>query len=206
MTEQVQSYAEPFEGRVFTELAQLLPDDAICFASSSMPVRDMDTFYPPSDRRIRFLANRGANGIDGVVSTSLGAAAAGQGRVVLVIGDIAFYHDMNGLLASKLHSLDALVILVNNDGGGIFSFLPQAAHPEHFEALFGTPHGLHFRHVAELYDAIFCDADDWSAFRSTVQAALQGRGLHIVQVRTNRETNVTMHRAIWKAVRDALAR
>jgi 2-succinyl-5-enolpyruvyl-6-hydroxy-3-cyclohexene-1-carboxylate synthase len=113
---------------------------------------------------------------------------------------------MNGLLAAKLHALDALIVLVNNDGGGIFSFLPQAAHPKHFEALFGTPHGLDFEHTAQLYDAKFCDAPDWETFRAGVKEGLQGKGLHIVQVRTDRATNVTMHRAIWKAVSNALSR
>ncbi len=202
----IASYVEPFEGRVFTELAELLPDDTICFASSSMPVRDMDTFFPSKEKQLRFLSNRGANGIDGVVSTALGAGAAGQGRLVLVIGDIAFFHDMNGLLAAKLHALDALIVLVNNDGGGIFSFLPQAAYPKHFERLFGTPHGLEFEHAAQLYEAKFCDAADWEMFRAVVRKGLEGKGLHIVQVRTNREPNVTMHRAIWKAVHDALSR
>lgn len=201
---QIASYPDPFEGRVFTELAELLPDDATCFASSSMPVRDMDTFFPSSDRRIRFLSNRGANGIDGVVSTALGTSAAGAGPLVLVIGDLALYHDMNGLLAAKQHHLNALIILVDNDGGGIFSFLPQAAYPEHFEKLFGTPHGLDFQHAATLYDATFTDAADWDTFRSAVRNGLNAPGLKIIRVKTNRATNVTMHRAIWQAVSQSL--
>jgi 2-succinyl-5-enolpyruvyl-6-hydroxy-3-cyclohexene-1-carboxylate synthase len=198
---------EPFEGRAFAELARLLPDGATLFASSSMPVRDLDTFFPASERRIRFLSNRGANGIDGVISSALGAraASASDGPLLLAIGDIAFYHDMNGLLAAKLHGLDATILLLNNDGGGIFSFLPQAAYPEHFEALFGTPHGLDFRPAAELYGARYHRVEHWGDFRRTVGDALDAPGLKIVELRTERSRNVALHRQIWPAVFAAVA-
>lgn len=205
MANQVESYPGMFEGRVFSELAEWLPDGATCFLSSSMPVRDADTFFASSRRNIRFLSNRGANGIDGVVSTALGAGAGIAGPVVLVIGDLALYHDMNGLLAAKLHQLSATIVLVNNDGGGIFSFLPQAAYPAQFEALFGTPHGLDFQHTANLYGATFHDAQDWTTFRDAIRESVTSNGLDVIQVRTNRDSNVTMHRAVWQAVSQELS-
>jgi 2-succinyl-5-enolpyruvyl-6-hydroxy-3-cyclohexene-1-carboxylate synthase len=201
---QVAEFTEPFEGRVFTELAACLPERATVFASSSMPVRDLDTFFPGDERPLRFLSNRGANGIDGVVSTALGVSAATGDPLVLVIGDLALYHDMNGLLAAKLHRLRATVILINNDGGGIFSFLPQAAHPEHFEQLFGTPHGLAFKPAAELYGATYRRVETWADFRAAVRAGVHGDRLMIVEMRTDRQSNVTMHRQVWKAVSAAL--
>jgi 2-succinyl-5-enolpyruvyl-6-hydroxy-3-cyclohexene-1-carboxylate synthase len=203
---QLAGYSELFEGSVFTELAAVLPDDATVFASSSMPVRDMDTFMPGSGKAIRFMANRGANGIDGVVSSALGASAASTHPLALVIGDVAFYHDMNGLLAAKLHQLNATVVLINNNGGGIFSFLPQADYPEHFEQLYGTPHGLDFRHAAELYGAHYTVAADWPAFREAVTRSITTGRLNIVEVQTNRERNVILHRSVWKAVSEALAK
>ncbi len=205
MAAQFEEFDELFEGRVFTELAACLPDRATCFVSSSMPVRDLDTFFPGDSRAIRFLSNRGANGIDGVVSSALGASAVTGGPLVLVIGDLAFYHDLNGLLAARLHQLRATVILIHNDGGGIFSFLPQAAHPEHFEPLFGTPHRLDFRPTAEMYGATFHRAETWVGFRAAVTHGLQSEGLTIVEVRTNRERNVVMHRQVWKMVSEALS-
>ena len=205
VTAKAESFEELFEGRVFTELADCLPEGALCFVSNSMPVRDLDTFWPSHGRAIRFLANRGANGIDGIVSSALGASAASQGPLILVIGDLAFYHDLNGLLAAKLNHLRATVILTNNDGGGIFSFLPQAAHPEHFEQLFGTPHGLDFRPAAEMYGATFSRIADWRSLRAAVNAGSQAAGVTIVEVPTHREPNVSMHRAIWQAVSAALA-
>ena len=101
---------------------------ALLWAGNSMPVRDMDGWLPGTARAIRPLSNRGANGIDGVVSTALGAAAAEVGPVALVVGDVSFLHDLNALVAARLHGLSATIVLVDNDGGGIFSFLPQAQH------------------------------------------------------------------------------
>jgi 2-succinyl-5-enolpyruvyl-6-hydroxy-3-cyclohexene-1-carboxylate synthase len=207
--QRLQEVDEPFEGKVFAELSEMLPDGSIVYVGNSMPVRDLDSFFPGNNRAIRFLGNRGASGIDGLVSSGLGAAAAGAGPVVLVIGDLAFYHDMNGLLAAKLYQLTATIVLVNNDGGGIFSFLPQAAYPEHFEALFGTPHGLDFRHAAQMYGASYARAGTWDAFRGQVRESLAragtGReGLSIVEVRTGRDRNVVLHREIWAAVEGAV--
>ncbi|HWS44459.1 MAG TPA: 2-succinyl-5-enolpyruvyl-6-hydroxy-3-cyclohexene-1-carboxylic-acid synthase, partial [Acidimicrobiia bacterium] len=138
------------EPALIADLADVLPHGAAVFAGNSMPVRDVDSFFASSGARLRFMANRGVNGIDGVVSSALGAATV-VGPLVLVAGDLSFYHDMNGLLAAKRHAIDATIVLVNNDGGGIFSFLPQAQHPERFEELFGTPHGLNFAAAAAVY-------------------------------------------------------
>ena len=198
------SLEESFEGRALAEAAEAMPDGGTLFVSSSMPVRDLDTFGRGASRRVRVLANRGANGIDGVVSAALGAAAASEGPLVLAIGDIALYHDMNGLLAGRQFGVNATVVLINNDGGGIFSFLPQASHPEHFERLFGTPHGLDFAHAARLYGAEYCRASSWETFRGALRAGIAGTGLHLVEIRTERARNVELHRAAREAVGRAL--
>src|SRR5215469_3795203 len=153
----IQDFNDLFEGRVFTELAGLLPDGTTFYAGNSMPVRDLDTFFWCSEPRLRIMGNRGASGIDGVVSSALGASAvAGQNEpTVLVLGDLSFFHDLNGLLAARLYQLNLTVVLINNDGGGIFSFLPQAAYPEHFEQLFGTPTGLDFRLAVQMFGGQF---------------------------------------------------
>jgi 2-succinyl-5-enolpyruvyl-6-hydroxy-3-cyclohexene-1-carboxylate synthase len=111
---------------------------------------------------------------------------------------------MNGLLAAKLHRLRATIVLVNNDGGGIFSFMPQAAYPEHFEELFGTPHGLEFRHAAALYGATFVHAASWDAFRAAMAGAMKTDGLSIVEVRTSRDRNAILHQDVWRAVEESL--
>jgi 2-succinyl-5-enolpyruvyl-6-hydroxy-3-cyclohexene-1-carboxylate synthase len=194
---------ELFDGKVFAELATLMPDDAILYVGNSMPTRDMDTFFSGSGRKIRFLANRGANGIDGVVSSGLGASAADDRPLVLVLGDVSFYCDTNGLLAAAQYKLNATIIVINNDGGGIFSFLPQANTPE-FETLFGTPHGLNFQPIAGMYGAAFTRVTTWDDFRAAVQTSINSGGLSIVEVPTERNRNVTLHREVWKSVSEAL--
>ncbi len=192
-----------FEGRIFAELRRLLPDGATLFVGNSMPVRDLDTFFGATDTAIRTLCNRGANGIDGVISTALGASVECTGPLVLAIGDLSFYHDMNGLLAAKQYGLNATIVLINNDGGGVFSFLPQAEHREHFETLYGTPHGLDFRDAVRLYGGEYLRSDTWSDFRAAIVRGIASPGLTVVEVRTDREQNVRLHRDVWSAVAEA---
>ena len=188
------------EPRVFVELADLLPPGATLFAGNSMPVRDLDTFFPGGTRAVRFLANRGASGIDGVVSTALGVSTVHPGPILLTIGDLSFYHDLNGLLAVQQHQLHATIVLLHNDGGGIFSFLPQAQDQEHFEELFGTPHGLDFRPAAEMYGLRYQRPACWEEFRTAVRRSLDAPGVTLIEVRTERHANVELHRGLWKAV------
>lgn len=192
------------EPAVFADLADVLPDGATLYAGNSMPVRDLDTFFPSSERGVRFLANRGANGIDGVVSSALGASVTSDGSLVLVIGDLSFYHDMNGLLAAKRHGLSATIVLINNDGGGIFSFLPQAEHPVQFEELFGTPHELDFRAACELYGLGYERAESRRGFREGVARSIAAPGVQVIEVRTERAANVALHRELWRAVSAAV--
>ena len=192
------------EPEVFNELDSVLPSGAILFAGNSMPVRDLDSFCSSDSRPARFLANRGASGIDGVVSTALGVSSVSASPCVLVIGDLSLYHDMNGLLAARQHGLHATIVLLHNDGGGIFSFLPQAEVVASFEELFGTPHGLDFRHAAELYDLNYCEVEKRSAFRAALEKSFRRPGVSMIVVHTNREANVHLHRRLWQAVSQRL--
>jgi 2-succinyl-5-enolpyruvyl-6-hydroxy-3-cyclohexene-1-carboxylate synthase len=192
------------EPKVFEQLGERLPADSLLYVGNSMPVRDLDDFFGSRENPVRILGNRGVNGIDGVVSSALGAGAALGSRVVLVIGDLSFYHDMNGLLAAKLHSLDATIILVNNDGGGIFNFLPQAEHPETFERFFGTPTGLDFRAGVEMYGGRFYRPNDWAEFHRSLDSSTGERGLSVIEVRIDRAENARRHAEIWDSVKTAL--
>lgn len=204
ITKELKGMERIFEGKVFQELTSLLPDGAVLYVGSSMPIRDLESFFLGSESRIRILANRGTNGIDGIVSSALGVATA-KVPVVLVLGDLSFYHDLNGLLAAKLHSLQATIILVNNDGGGIFSFLPQAELSEAFEPLFGTPTGLDFRPAVEMYGGHFIRVEGWEEFRSAVAQGISGNKLTVIEIRTNRKENFSLHRHIWSRVEEAVA-
>jgi 2-succinyl-5-enolpyruvyl-6-hydroxy-3-cyclohexene-1-carboxylate synthase len=174
------------------------------FAGNSMPIRDMDSFFPPTSKGVRCLANRGASGIDGVVSTALGASTVSQGPTVLVIGDLSFYHDMNGLLAAKRFGLKATIVLINNDGGGIFSFLPQHDDAQHFEALWGTPHGLDFSHVAGLYGIGFQRVTTRDEYKAALKASFEADGVQVIEIKTDREENLRLHQRIWDEVATAV--
>jgi 2-succinyl-5-enolpyruvyl-6-hydroxy-3-cyclohexene-1-carboxylate synthase len=182
---------ELFEPRVHRDLAALLPSGSTVFVASSMPVRDLESFLPASDRELRFLANRGANGIDGMVSSGLGAAATAPERTYLLTGDLGLYHDMNGLLAILRLGVEATVVVLNNGGGGIFDFLPIARHREGYEELFGTPTGLDLAKVADLYGMEFTRIGVYA----DLPHALSRPGL--VEVPLDRARNVELHRELF---------
>ena len=189
------------EPRLAAELGSWLPPDATLVVAASMPIRDVETFFPARRHDVpRVLANRGANGIDGTVSTAFGIASATAGPVVLLIGDVAFAHDVGGLLAARRLGLALTVVLVNNDGGGIFNFLPVAREGEAFDRHVTTSHGLDFAHAAALYG---CDHQRVSApeqLRRAVSEGLTASRTKVIEVATDRAANVDLHRRVWEAV------
>jgi 2-succinyl-5-enolpyruvyl-6-hydroxy-3-cyclohexene-1-carboxylate synthase len=186
------------EPRIAAELGVRLPPDATLVVASSMPVRDVETFFPARDSPPRVLSNRGANGIDGTVSTAFGVAAAGA-RTVLLTGDVALAHDIGGLLAARRVDLPLAIVLLNNDGGGIFHFLPVEKEGIDFQRHVATPHGLDFAHAAALYGLGHELAETPEAFRAALDRAL-GAEAAIIEVRTDRTENVELHRRVWQAV------
>ncbi|HEX8818391.1 MAG TPA: 2-succinyl-5-enolpyruvyl-6-hydroxy-3-cyclohexene-1-carboxylic-acid synthase [Archangium sp.] len=195
------------EMRIAHEVVGAIPEGANLFVSSSMPIRDVDAFAPAAGRRIRVLANRGANGIDGIVSSALGVAVASERPTVLLTGDLAFLHDVGGLLTARRCGVSLTVVVVNNDGGGIFSFLPIAQAEgarKHYESLWGTPHGVDLSHAAALYDARFRRPDSPQALRAALAEGLKG-GLHLIEARVaERTTNVDLHRRLFAKLGAAL--
>jgi 2-succinyl-5-enolpyruvyl-6-hydroxy-3-cyclohexene-1-carboxylate synthase len=213
------------EPAVATELGVLLPERATLFVASSMPVRDIETFWPLRPDPPRVLCNRGANGIDGIVSSAFGAAAADRGPVVLLIGDVALAYDIGGLLAARRLGLKLTIVLLNNEGGGIFDFLPVAragtarepkpsatGRPESGEAderdiytrHIATPTGLDFAHAATLYGLEHRHVSDVAGLRSALEQTLAGDRSGIIEVRGERAANVELHRQVWSAVEGAI--
>jgi 2-succinyl-5-enolpyruvyl-6-hydroxy-3-cyclohexene-1-carboxylate synthase len=195
---------EVSEVSAISDLAAIIPDGGYLFAGNSMPVRDIDGFFATRDKHVTLLGSRGASGIDGVVSTALGVAARTGAPTALLIGDLSFYHDMNGLLAAQRHGLNATIVLINNDGGGIFSFLPQHEQSEDFELLFGTPHGLDYSHVAPLYGVGFQRVATREDYREALRSSFLSPGVQVIEVRTDREENLRLHQRIWAAVAEAV--
>ena len=212
MTAWLAGLDEAFEGAPFPALEAALPDGAVLWAGNSMPVRDLDSWLPPTSRAITVRSNRGANGIDGVVSTALGSAAVADGPVALVVGDLSFLHDLNALVAARLHRLSATIVLVNNDGGGIFSFLPQATAdapgtglPEHYEELFGTPHGIDVGPIVQALGGEHRRVGH-RELAGAIAESIGRPGVQVLELRTERARNVALHREVAKVVAEALER
>ena len=204
LDELLREQAEPFEGYAPVALTSAVREVTTVVLGNSMIIRDADSFMPSQSRALRFVGTRGASGIDGVVSTAVGAAAAGTGPVAAIVGDLSFLHDLNGLWALRRHHLSLLVALVNNDGGGIFHFLPQAdlASAE-FEEWFGTPHGIDFSSAIAAFGGrlVRPEPTEWLA---ALRGAATMPGLTVVELRTDRERNVAQHREAWARVDAAL--
>ncbi len=181
-----------------------LPSEATLFVAASMPVRDVEEFLAVRDDGPVVLANRGANGIDGTVSAAFGTAAVSAGPVVLLIGDVALAHDIGGLLAARRTAVQLTVVLINNDGGGIFEFLPIAGHPQAFNEHVATPHGLAFRSAAEFYGLDHVAVTEVGGFTAALDRALSDDTSTIIEVRTDRAANRRLHAEIATASAAAL--
>lgn len=188
------------EGEAVRCLFDVLPENNTVYVGNSMAIRDVDTFFLTTAKQLRVLANRGANGIDGVVSSGLGAAAVNGSPVTLLLGDLSFFHDLNGLLAAKQYHVNITILLINNNGGGIFSFLPQVNHPDHFEALFGTPVDIEFEHAIKMYGGNYCQVTQQTDLQRALEKSYQEKGLAVIEVNTDREQNRQWHRERWQAI------
>jgi 2-succinyl-5-enolpyruvyl-6-hydroxy-3-cyclohexene-1-carboxylate synthase len=196
----------PTEPGIARAMVDCLPHETTLVVSSSMPVRDVEWFARPR-QDVRVLANRGANGIDGVVSTVLGAAASRPGHPTAgLLGDLALLHDVGALLGAAVRGLNCVLVVVDNDGGGIFSFLPQAsALPEDdFERLFVTPHGLDLAGLARLHGLATCEVDRVDELERAVQAGFKAAATTVIVVRTEQRANVRVHDELHAAVATAL--
>ena len=193
------------EGHVVRALSARLPEAGQVFIGSSMPIRAADSFWPIARVQQRFFANRGASGIDGLVSSGLGVATGrNPSPTVLLLGDLSLYHDMNGLWALQRHGIRATLVVCDNNGGGVFNFLPQAEHQDVFEEIFATPLGLDLSQVARLYGLVYSPVSDRSGLEPAIADAIAAPTPTMVVVRFKREDSVSGHRLCWEAAASAL--
>lgn len=190
-------------GAVRAALAAV-PEDGALVVSSSMPVRDLE-WFAPGRPDVCVFANRGANGIDGVLSTAVGIALGG-GPVVCLTGDLAFVHDLGGLVGLPRRGVDLAIVVVDNGGGGIFSFLPQAQmlRPELFEQLYSTPHGLDLAAVSRALGLPATTVSTQAGLESELVGWRERPGVQVIVANSDRETNVAVHDRLAAAVVDAL--
>lgn len=182
-------------------LERALAPNTHLFISNSMPIRDIDSYYLPQTKFCYLYCNRGANGIDGVISSALGMSSQFQNNVLL-IGDLAFFHDMNGLMMAYRYALQLRIIVINNNGGGIFSFLPQVGSTD-FETVFGTPQNLSIKQTALLYHAEYTRIQNSADFVKKLQHS--PHGLEIIEVITDRAANVEQHQNTVQQIKQKLS-
>ncbi len=188
------------EGSAMAAAVAAVPSDANLFVSNSMPVRDLDAFGAPAETPIHVYGNRGASGIDGIVSSALGVQVGSGKKTVAVLGDIALCHDMNGLLAAAKYELDVTFVVIHNDGGGIFQALAIHDHEPAFTSYFVTPHGLDFGDVAKVYGIPHSRVTDAEGLREAMKSALDAGGPALIEIPSDREASHLRRQGVADAV------
>jgi 2-succinyl-5-enolpyruvyl-6-hydroxy-3-cyclohexene-1-carboxylate synthase len=201
LTEALGGATEISEPALHRALGAAHADGDLVYTSSSMPIRDQEAFLPASSTDVSFLSNRGANGIDGLISSGIGAAQASGRPTTIVTGDLGFLHDIGALAALRDVSTPVRIVVIDNDGGGIFHFLPQesALEDSEFEALLGTPRGVDVAKAAALFDFPHRRLESLDELASALAA-----GTGLIEVKTDRQTNVELHRQLAAGVGDSL--
>lgn len=184
-----------FEGDIVPMLADTLPNDTPVYVASSMPIRDVEYFWPVTNKRFRMYFNRGANGIDGTLSSALGVAHGNQASVLLT-GDLAFLHDANGLLLNEKFRGSLTIILINNRGGGIFEHLPVANYDPPFEEYFATPQSVDFSQLCAAHGVKHTTVKSLPQLAKLV-AKLPARGIRVLEVETNRELDAAFRKRLF---------
>ncbi|MBF0618838.1 MAG: 2-succinyl-5-enolpyruvyl-6-hydroxy-3-cyclohexene-1-carboxylic-acid synthase [Candidatus Omnitrophica bacterium] len=185
------------EPSVARMVSRYIPSGHGLFLSNSMPIRDMDMYGAPEAKKIMIGANRGASGIDGIMATAMGFAEGAKRPVTLLVGDLAALHDLNSLALLASVRYPVTIVILNNDGGGIFSFLPKAGSAADFERFMATPHGCHFDAAAKMFKIAYVRPKALSEFKGAYQAAVAGKQHALIEVVTERNANAALH-ADWQ--------
>lgn len=190
--DKVQEEPNLFEGRTIHMLQQYMPDEGQLLVANSMSIRDMDYFWASGRSQAMVYGNRGTNGIDGTVSTALGLSTNGK-PTVMVTGDLSFFHDLNGLAIGKTHGMNLTIILHNNDGGGIFQYLPQKG-TDDFDYLFNTPQGINYSGLATMYGLDYVKVTNNEELERAMQQYIGAEGIHLIEVPTSKEGSRELHK------------
>ena len=190
--DKVQEEPNLFEGRTIHMLQQYMPDEGQLLVANSMSIRDMDYFWATGRSQAMVYGNRGTNGIDGTVSTALGLSTNGK-PTVMVTGDLSFFHDLNGLAIGKTHGMNLTIILHNNDGGGIFQYLPQKG-TDDFDYLFNTPQGINYSGLATMYGLDYVKVTTNAELEQAMQQYISAEGIHLIEVPTSKEGSRELHK------------
>lgn len=188
------------EGNIIKIMEESMKKDTRFFVANSMSIRNVDSYFRDKYKKdIKILCNRGANGIDGIVSSALGVSQVAD-NTVLLIGDLSFYHDLNGLLVSQMEGADIVIVLINNNGGGIFRYLPQSRE-RNFEYLFLTEHGIDFSGLETLYHINYSSINDYQDFELRFKEAIESKGVNLIEVMIDSKESIRIHKKITEKYR-----
>jgi 2-succinyl-5-enolpyruvyl-6-hydroxy-3-cyclohexene-1-carboxylate synthase len=190
----------PFEGKVIYEIANSIRSTFNLLVSNSMPIRDLDFFVSGSKAKINLYCSRGASGIDGITSTAMGIADGAKEPTILVTGDLAFLHDLNGLALHTLLDIPLTIVLLNNNGGGIFEMLPIAKHSNIFGKYFKTPHNLTFKNFVTGFGGNHLQIKSWTDFQNKIYSSLNNKKLNVLEIKTNSTQSLKLRKGFWDAV------
>lgn len=193
----------PFEGRIVNEIIHLAPNSANVMVSNSLPVRDMDAFASSNSKGLSIFSNRGASGIDGIISTGSGIKAGSKNPTFLIIGDLAFYHDMTGLLSLKKYSIPLIIILLNNSGGGIFELLPIAKEKIDFKSYFKTPIHIDFESIVSAFDGSYKLIENWRDFSNEIKKASKRKTFSVLEIKIDSKKTLQARKNIWREIKQA---
>lgn len=193
----------PNEPSTINLLLKNLPEKANVMLSNSLPVRDFDFFASNMEKEITVFHNRGASGIDGILSTALGIAYSSAKPTVLLTGDLAFYYDLTSLLSAKQYNIPLIIILVNNNGGGIFQFLPISKYKDVFEQFFTMPHSLSFKNFVKEFGGNYSLLKKQSDFKKHLTAALSAKNFSVLEIKTDAVSSLQLRRKYWEKVSDS---
>jgi 2-succinyl-5-enolpyruvyl-6-hydroxy-3-cyclohexene-1-carboxylate synthase len=194
----------PNEIRIIKELLDTVPSNSSIMLSNSLPVRDFDYWASCSSKKLNIYNNRGASGIDGIISTALGIASENKDSVYLITGDLAFYYDINALLIAKKYSIPLIVILINNNGGGIFNSLPVSRYPDFLQEYFITPHELNFGKLTKAFGVNYFRVTSWPDLKEILRKAGTGKEASVIEINTDSVSSLELRNQYWKESNELL--
>jgi len=186
------------EPRISNELLKIIPNNSNVFISNSMPIRDFDFFASKNNKGIEIFTNRGASGIDGIISTASGVASKSKQKTFLLIGDLAFYHNLTALSNLAENKIPLVIILINNNGGGIFNMLPIAKEEKHFEKIFTTPLNLDYSNFTKGFGGNYKLIKSWKHFQNTIENSISTKNFTVIEIKTDSVKSLELRKKYWE--------
>jgi 2-succinyl-5-enolpyruvyl-6-hydroxy-3-cyclohexene-1-carboxylate synthase len=185
------------EVRIINEFLHSIPENSSIMLSNSLPVRDFDYWASCLSKHFTIFNNRGASGIDGIISTALGIASVKKEPVFLITGDLAFYYDLNALMIAEKYSISLIIILINNNGGGIFNSLPVSRYPKFLQEYFITPHKLNFEKLTKAYGIDYSKAKTWKNFKDLMRNTVAKKKMSVIEIQTDAVRSLNLRKKYW---------